>query len=71
MRYLAKTPEWISNLRRDLDRLARTGFCGTCVDCPGGPDARPDLCVNRERYDHKITPRSALEHALLCMKAKQ
>lgn len=62
--YLSKQPEWIARLQRDLEQILRTGFCGTCADCPGGHDVRPDLCVNRDRYDHRITPTATLEYAL-------
>ncbi len=70
MVYLREKPRWLDQLQRNLEQIARTGFCGACVDCPGGRDVRPDLCVNRDRYDHRLTPQGALEHAMLCMKAE-
>lgn len=63
MRYIQK-PEWVRELERTLTQISRTGFWGTCADCPGGADVRPDLCVHRDRYDHRLTPQSALEGAL-------
>ena len=37
---------------------ARTGFWGTCGDCPKDKDGRqyPEFCVHKARYDHVLKP---------------